>query len=99
MTVSADLQAFIRNPNRRPDRARLERLPADRGVPVRRVFGRWVTPEEADADLPRLAELRHRTHRPTDDASACLLSRRLDQYRFDGSVGVEGAGALCPTAS
>ena len=58
-----------------------------------------MTPEEADADLLRLAELRHGTHRPTDDASACLLSRRLDQYRFGGSVGVEGAGALCPTAS
>jgi hypothetical protein len=99
VTVSADLQAFIHNspsvhpqppsarpPNRRPDRARLERLPADRGVPVRRVFGRWVTPEEADADLLRLAELRHRTHHPTDDASACLHFRSCSRSRITASA-------------
>jgi hypothetical protein len=42
---------------RRRDRVRLERLPAHRGVPVWVVFERWVTPEEADADLLRLAAL------------------------------------------
>jgi hypothetical protein len=32
-------------------RARMERLPAHRGVPVRVVFERWVTAEDADRDL------------------------------------------------
>jgi len=63
MTVSADLQAFIHNHHPHGLLTGDPTEPAWNGYlltvacPCGVVFGRWVTPEEAEADLLRLAAL------------------------------------------
>ena len=63
VSLLADLEEFVTNhrsprpPDRRRHEARVERLLAHGGVLVWSGVERWVTPEEADADLLRLASL------------------------------------------
>jgi hypothetical protein len=63
VNLLTDLEDFLshrppRGPHdRRRDRARLERLPSHRGVPVWPGIERWITIEDAELDLLRAASL------------------------------------------
>ena len=63
MSLPADLEEYVHSHRLHgtltgdATGACLERLPAHCGCPCGVKFERWVTPEEADADLRRLARL------------------------------------------
>jgi len=57
MTLLAELEQFASDHRAHGNRARLERLPADHGRSCGVMFGRWITPADAELDLLRAASL------------------------------------------